>query len=187
MNFMYIIAGSIILILAWHLGAADSITTSISSAGATFLTTAMVGPDQAYSNHLFTDDRVNLSRYLDTGNGVDSTIKITGGGTIGVDEYQAQTRENPKRVIQCDLLPVASGAAKHDEITASGLFQSGQYLSHREITNESTRSQTSINGTGQVLMKATSTDGNTSTGGTTYAGGPMQIQEQVLFNGGDDE
>ena len=31
MNFMYIIAGSIILILAWHLGAADSITTTIAS------------------------------------------------------------------------------------------------------------------------------------------------------------
>ena len=37
-------------------------------------------------------------------------------------------------------------------------------------------------GTGQILMKAESTDGNTSTSGTTYAGGPMQIQEQVLFN-----
>lgn len=187
MNFMYIIAGSIILILAWHLGAADSITTTISCAGATFLTTAVIGPDQTYSNSLFTDDRVNLSRNLDTGKGVDSTVQITGSGTVGVDEYQAQTRENPKRVMQCNLLPVAAGAGQHDEITASGLFQSGQYLSHREITNESTRSQTSINGTGQVLMKAASTDGNTSTRGTTYAGGPMQIQEQVLFNGGDDE
>lgn len=187
MNGTYILAGSIILILAWHLGAADSITTTISSAGATFLTTAMVGPDQAYSNHLFTDDRVNLSRYLDTGKGVDSTVKVTGSGTIGVDEYQAQVRENPKRETQCSLLPVATGAVQHDEITASGLFQSGQYLSYREMTNESTRSQTSINGTGQVLMTAESTDGNTSTRGTTYAGGPMQIQEQVLFDGGDNE
>lgn len=187
MNGAYIIAGSIILVLAWHLGAADSITTTISSAGATFLTTAMVGPGQAYSNHLFTDDRVNLSRSLDTGKGVDSTIQITGGGTIGVDEYQAQTRENPKGVLQCSLLPVAAGPIQHDKITASGLFQSGQYLSHREITNESTRSQTAINGTGQVLMTAESTDGNTSTRGTTYAGGPMQVQEQVLFDGGDDE
>ena len=145
----------------------------------------MIGPDQTYSNSLFTDDRVNLSRNLDTGKGVDSTVQITGSGTIGVDEYQAQTRENPKRVMQCSLLPVTAGAVQHDEITASGLFQSGQYLSHREITNESTRSQTSINGTGQVLMKSASTDGNTSTRGTTYAGGPMQIQEQVLFNGGE--
>lgn len=105
MNGTYIIVGSIILILVWHLGAADNITTTIISAGATFLTTAMVGPDQAYSNHLFTDDWVNLSRYLDTGKGVDSTVKVTGYGTIGVDEYRAQTRST--RVTRVLVTPLS--------------------------------------------------------------------------------
>lgn len=55
---------------------------------------------------------------------------------------------NPKGMLQCSFLPMAAGASQHDEIAASGLFQSGQYLSHREITNESVRSQPVINGTG---------------------------------------
>ena len=47
MNVKYIIAGSIILVLVWYLGAADSITTTIESSHATFThhCSDQTGPD----------------------------------------------------------------------------------------------------------------------------------------------
>lgn len=62
---------------------------------------------QSYSKSLFTDNLAYVTRNMITGMGLDSTVKISGKGSFGVDEYEEQTGNPGKRDLICmmnDLL-----------------------------------------------------------------------------------
>lgn len=69
-----------------------------------------------------------------------------------MDGSKVQTRENPKRMLQCTLLLMIAGAVWNDEITASGQFKPGHYFSRREMQDETIHMQTTIDGLGHSLV-----------------------------------
>jgi hypothetical protein len=56
----------------------------------------------------------------------------------------------------------------------------------KKIGDDSTMSRTAIHGTETVLIPSRGDDGNTSTNEKTFAAGPMELSEEVLFGGDTD-
>lgn len=182
MKWTYIILGSIAILAVLQIGLADSITTSIACDGAAFLTTAIVGPEETYSNVLFTDSQANVTRVVDRGSEIESTSRITGSGAFGVDEFIGKER-NPDLDNRYCVFVGKTNKSDYNSVATTGLFWSGSYLGKKKVGNDSTISRTAINGTGMVLITSRGDDGNTSTNAKTFAAGPMELSEEVLFGG----
>ena len=185
MKWTYIILGGIAILAAWQIGLADSITTSIACDGATFLTTAIIGPEETYSNVLFTDSQANLTRVVDRGKEIETTSRITGSGAFGVDEFIGKERI-PELDNRYCVFVGKSNKSDYNSVATTGLFWSGSYLGKKRLGNGSTLSRTAINGTGMVLITSRGDDGNTSTNAKTFAAGPMELSEEVRLGGDTD-
>ena len=67
----------------------------------------------------------------------------------------------------------------------TGLMQSGQYVSTRNLDPSITGAVTMVNGTGMILARAKSTDGTNETTHTSDVAGDMNMTERIVF--GEDE
>ena len=72
-----------------------------------------------------------------------------------------------------------------ENLVSTGLMQKGQIISTKQVGDQTTRSRTMINGTGQISLSTQTRSNNTSEDSRTYAAGPMQVSEVVALGGGE--
>lgn len=185
MNWYYVGAGVVCLFIGWQFSQADMISTSISCDGAALLSGSIIGLNQSYSQHLFTDNRAVLSRDLRFNGPVESTIRVNSSGSIGYDEYAYNNWIPVVPSFLCSLRDKKDVERESDELVSIGLMQNGQILSTKEIDDDGTKSRTMINGTGQVSLSTETRSNNTTENSRAYAAGPMQVSEVVALGGSE--
>ena len=175
-------AGCFMLLIAGFVGA-DSISSTIVCDGATWVSSSVLGQGQTYAASLFTtnfaylmrDLTVNKAGEVKTGTVVDST------GPLGIDEYSGQiTNQSPEKN-QCLFETQGNQTRKEDQIRYMGLMTDGVYSSARTLTGSETSSLALINGSGIVLSRAKSTDGENETTHGSDVAGHLNMTEHIIF------
>jgi len=185
MNKVLIVLGCFLLLLA---GAthADSISSSIVCNGATWVSCSVISEAQAYAASLFTSDYAVLHRKLDLGETISALVSGRSEGPMGVDEYASQVQNQTTRASTCLFTDPDHGTGRQDEVSATGLLLQGEYVSTR-ILGEKTVAGSVVNGTGILLLKACSDDGNRTVSHASDIAGSMNVSEEIVFGDGYDD
>jgi|GEM_PF-1067655 len=187
MNWYYIGAGAICILIGLQFALADMISTSISCDGVALLSGSFIGPNQSYNQRIFTDDRAVLSRDLTFTGPVKSSLMVNSSGSIGYDEYAENSRMPDLTSFLCSLMDTKNEKRQSENLVSTGLMQKGQIISTKQVGDQITRSRTMINGTGQISLSTQTRSNNTSEDSRTYAAGPMQVSEEVALGGGEND
>ena len=186
MNWGYVILGCACILIAGFVGA-DSVSSTIVCNGSSWVSSSVVNQGQTYAASLFTTDLAILMRDLKVGNDgkVKTSTDVQSSGPLGVDEYSAQGTNQTEPSENCVFTQSPNVTPKRSEIMYTGLMQSGQYVSTRNLDPSITGAVTMVNGTGMILARAKSTDGTNETTHTSDVAGDMNMTERIVF--GEDE
>ena len=181
------LAVACVMLLVAGLAGADSISSSIVCDGAAFVSSSVISQGQTYAANLFTTSLAALMRNLSVGG--DGQIKVVtnarSSGPIGIDEYSGQVTNMTGEGKYCVFSASGNGIPNRDTITYRGLLQTGQYVSTRILDSSQTGAVTMVNGSGILLVRASSDDGINETTHTSDVMGEMNMTERIIF-GGDE-
>lgn len=175
-----IIPGLVVLLLGFGACHADSVTSSIVCDGAAWVSSSVLGQGQSYASHLFTTDLASLMRSLVIDDGVLVSTRGQSAGPMGIDEYSGQVVNGSDEDLECLFGEHEGVMARMDEVSVSGLLSRGEYVSSR-VLDEGTIARYVVNGSGILLTRAYSDDGNRSVAFGSDVAGAMNVSEQVVF------
>jgi len=164
--------------------ASDSITSSIVSDGAAFVSSSVISAGETYAARLFTSGNGSILRDLTIGpdNGILAGVSAGSRGPIGIDEYSGvisnQTGDNGSCIF---ILPV-DRVTSSNKVVYTGLLKSGEYYSTRDIDKNLT-ALTMINGSGMILSRAESGDRNRTISHKSDVSGLLNLSEWIEFGG----
>ena len=179
-----ILAICIALLIAGFVCCADKITSSISSNGAVWVSSSVIGPGQTYAASIFTSDVATLMRDLQIGSKVQTSTVARSSGPMGIDEYSSQFTNETANSDNC-VFEVQNVTNSQDEISYLGLLTNGTYGSSRTLRSSETSATTLVNGSGMILARASSDDGINQTAHASDAAGDLNMTERIQF-GGDE-
>jgi len=183
MNKVLVALGVLFLVIPCGL-TADSISSSIVCSGATWVSSSVISDARSYAAHLFTSDLAVVNRTLNIGEAITALVSGRSTGPMGIDEYTGQTLNETTRVPACLFTDLDQKPGRQDDISTHGLLISGDYLSHR-ILSDKTVAGSVVNGSGILLMKAHSDDGNRTVSHASDVAGSMNVTEEIVF--GEEE
>lgn len=184
MNKVLVALGVLFLVIPCGLTQADSISSSIVCSGATWVSSSVISDARSYAAHMFTSDLAVVNRTLNIGEAITALVSGRSTGPMGIDEYTGQTLNETTRVPACLFTDLDQKPGRQDDISTHGLLISGDYLSHR-ILSDKTVAGSVVNGSGILLMKAHSDDGNRTVSHASDVAGSMNVTEEIVF--GEEE
>lgn len=179
MNRVLLILGILVLLMI-GIGNADSITSSIVCDGAAWVSSSVLGQGHTYAASIFTTNLASLMRSLDFGSDLKVTTVGNSAGPMGIEEYSGQIANQTDEEAGCLFKDRQNKTARTDEISASGLFSAGSYVSSRALGKQ-TSARYIVNGTGLMLTRAGSSDGNQSVSFGSDIAGEMNVSESIVF------
>lgn len=181
-NWALLIAGAGLLLFAGFTGA-DSVSSTIVVNGASWVSSSVLGQGQTYAESMFTTDLAVLMRNLDIQkNQVMTQTNVRSSGPMGIDEYSAQNSNGTRDPDTCVFENRANETPSHSEIMYTGLMQTGQYASTRDL-KPGNYAVTMVNGSGIILARANSFDGNQTTTHSSDVAGQLNMTERIIFGG----
>jgi hypothetical protein len=184
MNKVLVALGVLLLVMPCGLTYADSLSSSIVCSGATWVSSSVISDARSYAAHLFTSDQAVVNRTLNIGEVITTLVSGRSTGPLGIDEYTGQTHNQTAQDPTCTFSVLNQKSGRQDDISTHGLFISGDYLSHR-ILSEKTVAGSVVNGSGILLTKAHSDDGNRTVSHASDIAGSMNVTEEIVF--GEEE
>lgn len=103
---------------------------------------------------------------------------------MGIDEYSGIVRNETVQDRDC-LFTLPKSTLRNDKVSATGLLLHGNYNSYR-ILSGSMKAGEVVNGTGILLLRAGSDDGNKTLSHASDVAGEMNLTEQVILGEDDD-
>jgi len=180
-KFEYALALSILILLIGAVGA-DSLSSVIVVDGAAWVSSSVLDQGQTYTGRLFATDLAVLVRDLmiEKNRNLKTSTDVRSTGPVGVDEYSAQVPNQTEKREFCVFDITTREPVRKDQILYSGLMRNGRYISYRENSRD-TSAVTMVNGTGLMVSRAISYDGNNLTEFGSTVGGEMNMTERILF------
>lgn len=153
-------AGVLLLVLLFIpiLICADSISSSISCKGVSFVGSSVVQPGAAWSERLSVSDVGMIVRDLFTGEKAGANTMVRSQGPMGIYEYSASALNSTGKDGVCLFGMPENRSVSGYESTVLGLMQQGSYSSMLLHGNGS-RFLINANGSGILLTRAGSVDG----------------------------
>ena len=161
---------------------ADSITSSIVSDGAAFVSTSVLGAGETYAARLFTSGNGSILRDLTVGpdNRIQAGVSAGSSGPLGIDEYSDVISNLTGDNGSCIFILPVDRISRKNEVLYTGLLKSGGYYSTRNI-DRSLAALTMVNGSGMILARAKSGDGNRTVNHKSDVTGSMNLSERIVF------
>jgi len=173
-------SGFIILFLLSPVGFADEISSSIQCDGATWVSSSVQGQDEHYSGSFFTTDLSSLMRILHLGDSVEVFTSQESSGPMGIDEYSDRGSNASDEASRCMFTLPGNVTVGRSEIMASDLLSGGRYVSSRE-RSDVFGARFQVNGSGLLLTRAVSDDGNRTVRFGSDVGGMMNVTERMVL------
>ena len=161
---------------------ADSITSSIVSDGAAFVSSSVIGAGETYAARLFTSGNGSIFRDLTVGpdNSIQAGISAGSSGPLGIDEYSGAISNLTGYNGSCIFILPVERVSRKNEVFYTGLLKSGGYYSTRNI-DRNLAALTMVNGSGMILARAKSGDGNRTVNHKSDVTGSMNLSERIVF------
>jgi len=179
MNKVLVTLGVLFLVIPCGL-TADAISSSIVCSGATWVSSSVISDARSYATSLFTSDLAVVNRTLNIGEAITALVSGRSTGPMGIDEYTGQAHNQTTRDPTCLFTDLNQKPGRQDDISTHGLFISGDYLSHR-ILSDKTVAGSVVNGSGILLLKAHSDDENRTVSHASDIAGSMNVTEEIVF------
>ena len=163
---------------------ADSITSSIVSDGAAFVSSSVFVAGETYAARLFTSGNGSILRDLNVGpdNRIQAGVSAGSSGPLGIDEYSGVTSNLTGDNGSCIFIFPVNRILRNNEVLYNGLLKSGGYYSTRNI-DRSLAALTMVNGSGMILGRAKSGDENRTVNHKSNVVGSMNLSERIEFGG----
>lgn len=183
MNHQYTILLLSLVFLVFGSVCADSISSSIVSTGASWVSSSVIGPGNTLTQSLFTTDPALILRDLIVHDDVQEKTLVRSTGPMGIDEYSFQTSNQTVDSSVCLFDLPENHSIGYQETRALGLLQKGIYSSSRSMgyPDENSRFILELNGTGMILTRAETSDTNHTLTHASDVAGEMNITEIMQF------
>lgn len=183
MNHQYTILLLSLVFLVFGSVCADSISSSIVSTGASWVSSSVIGPGNTLTQSLFTTDPALILRDLIVRDGVQEKTLVRSTGPMGIDEYSFQTSNQTVDSSVCLFDLPKNPSIGYQETRALGLLQDGIYTSSRTMDSpgDTSRYILELNGTGMMLTRAEASDTNQTLTHASDVAGEMNMSEAVQF------
>ncbi|KAF5083069.1 hypothetical protein KHC33_11010 [Methanospirillum sp. J.3.6.1-F.2.7.3] len=180
-------AGLLLLVLLFIplLIYADSITSSLTCNGASFVSSSVVQPDATWSERMSTSDTATIIRDILSGGTVQTNTMVKSQGPMGIFEYSTAMSNSTGDQNVCLFDTFDQTIRSRYETTVLGLMQQGSYSSMLLQGNNS-RFLVHANGTGILLSRAESDDGRKEMNHGSDALGDLNLTEEMEFGVYDD-
>lgn len=162
---------------------ADSISSSIVSTGAAFVSSSVIGPGNTLTQSLFTTDPALILRDLIVRDDIQSKTLVHSTGSMGIDEYSFQMTNQTDDSQACFFDMPKNQSIGYQKTMALGLLQEGVYTSTRSMKSpgDASRYILELNGTGMILTRAATSDSNQTLSHASDVAGEMNITEVMQF------
>ncbi|WP_143709337.1 hypothetical protein [Methanospirillum hungatei] len=179
-------AGILLLVLLFIpiMIGADSVTSSITCNGASFVASSVVQPGASWSERLSTSDAAMIIRDLFAGETVRTNTLVRSQGPMGIFEYSTTRANTTGEVRGCLFDRPENTTLTRYETAVLGLMSQGTYSSMLSQGNAS-RFLIHANGTGILLTRAESDDGSQVMNHGSDTLGDLNMTEEMEF-GADD-
>jgi len=179
-------AGTILLSLLFISGivCADSVLSSITCNGASFVSSSVIRPEKSWSESLFTSDMATIARSLITGESVQTKTLVKSQGPMGIFEHSDALSNQTGDQKRCLFDRPENETTNRYETTVLGLMQQGLYsslLSQDDIS----RFLIQANGTGILLTRAKTSGETEAMSHASDLLGEMNMTEEMEF--GEDD
>jgi hypothetical protein len=179
-------AGILLLVLLFIpiIIGADSVTSSITCNGASFVASSVVQPGATWSERLSTSDAAMIIRDLLAGEMVRTNTVVRSQGPMGIYEYSTARVNTTGEEKGCLFDRPENETLTRYETAVLGLMSQGSYSSMLSQGNAS-RFLVHANGTGILLTRAESDDGSQVMNHASDALGELNITEKMEFGAYD--
>ncbi|HOJ97557.1 MAG TPA: hypothetical protein PK024_12060 [Methanospirillum sp.] len=162
---------------------ADSVTSSITCNGASFVSSSVMQPDRSWSESLFAVDSAMILRDILARDSVNTHTRIISQGPVGIFEYSGANESRTADPPGCLLGNRDNRTESRYTTTVLGLMEQGMYAS---TLSQRTTSEFLLmaNGTGILLTRAAGNDGTRVLSHASDAFGDLNMTERMEF--GDD-
>ncbi len=175
-------AGILLLVLLFIpiMIGADSVTSSITCNGASFVASSVVQPGASWSERVSTSDAAMIMRDLFAGETVRTNTLVRSQGSMGIYEYSSARANSTGEESKCLFDRPENATFSQYETAVLGLIQQGSYSSMLSQGNTS-RFLIHANGTGILLTRAESDDGSQVINHASDALGDLNMTEEMEF------
>ena len=186
MNWKMIAAGGALVLAAVYGGITegDLISSTIVCDGVAWVSSSILGENQSYAGSFFTSNIANISRELNTDNGISTTTNIRGSGAVGIDEYASyQATGGGSDNENCVFLVNPDDNSRFDHVDILSLMDHATYSSRRVLQNNQTTAHTAIDGEGMMVLREGSISQNQSELARVDLIGNMTMSDIFEFGG----
>jgi hypothetical protein len=175
-------AGILLLVLLFIpiIIGADSVTSSITCNGASFVASSVVQPGATWSERLSTSDAAMIIRDLIAGEMVRTNTQVRSQGPMGIYEFSTARANTTGEERGCLFGSPENETLNRYETAVLGLMNQGSYSSMLSQGNAS-RFLVHANGTGILLTRAESDDGTKVMNHASDALGDLNMTEEMEF------
>jgi hypothetical protein len=163
---------------------ADSVTSSITCHGASFVSSSVMQPDRSWSESLFAVDAAMILRDMLASDAVNTHTQIISQGPVGIFEYSGANENRTGDDRGCLLGNRDNITKSRYTTTVLGLMQQGMYASMLSQRNTS-QFILMANGTGILLTRAAGDDGTRVISHASDAFGDLNMTERMEFGDND--
>lgn len=128
----------------------------------------------------FTTDLASLVRTLHLKDDVKVFTSRESSVPMGIDEYSDHGSDASDEASRCMFSLPGNVTVRQSEIVTSGLLSGGRYVSSRELSDV-LEARFQVNGSGLLLTRAESDDGNRTVRFGSDVGGMMNVTERMVL------
>lgn len=182
MNWTFIVAGGLFLVLAGLVGAADYVSTSITTDGSFLLASSGQTGNGSYASRVMAVDASEITRSMSGGDTLAADVSVTSSGPILVSDYASGKGVIPlPDHIACIFTDYLHEREKESELYSMGILSRGRYATSR-VASPGLTGGLDVNGSGMISF-GSQTMGNISMRSSGFASGNMTIHDFVKYGG----
>ena len=182
MNWEYVVSGGLALVLAGLFGAADYISTSITTDGSFLLASSGQTDNGIYASRVMAADTSEIMRSMTGDDSLAADISVTSSGPILVSDYASGRGVTAlPDTIACVFTKYVLNREPESELYSMGILSKGRYATSR-VAGPGLTGGMDVNGSGMMSF-GSQMAGNSTMRSSGFVSGNMTIHDFVKYGG----
>jgi len=150
MNWKYVVAGALLLVLSGLFGAADYVSTTITTDGLFLLSNSGQNDNGTYASRVMATDPSEITQSMTGGDSLAADISVTSSGPILFSDYASGTGVTAlPDTIACVFTKYVLNWEPESELYSMGILSKGKYATSR-VAGPGLTGGMDVNGSGMM-------------------------------------
>ena len=181
MNWKYVVSGGFLLVLAGLFGAADYVSTSITTDGSFLLASSGQTDNGTYASRVMAADASEITRSMTGDDSLAADISVTSSGPVLVSDYASGKSALTPDSLACVFIRHIQGQEEESELYSMGILNKGNYASSR-VVGPGLTGGLDVNGSGMMSF-GSQKFGNDTLRSSGFVSGNLTVRDFVKYGG----